>query len=661
MTMPTLLFFVETQLANTQCADTQCANTQRAEKKRHLIKQMLSLLSLSISFLFVSYALSAEQADSEESAMLQANIKVQASTPLSKGEQIFKSQCAACHLFEQDAIGPKLGNIPENVSDNWLVSFISNSVALAASGDERAIKVTESNAGVMPAFSFNAIELKALIAYIRANQISASEVTAISKAEKQASQHTLEKLENTALEDPIIASSTKADFALQISPFAIVPATMSSPPAAKINKLEGFLVAGNASEIHVNQRLFVNDIRGIIYELVPTPDRIDKQNFPYSTRVLLDLREHIPLLASEPGFATGLASFTFSPNVLSDGLIYTAHAEFPSEKKVDFALPEGEQVSFHWVLSEWKFNPSMTRIEPTSQRELMRMHVFGTSHAIQMISFNPFATPSDEDYGLLYIGVGDGSASYYKKPELFVGEDKIWGKLLRIDPKGDNSKNGQYGIPNSNPYANQGLTESTLGEIYASGFRNPNVFSWLSSGELILADIGHWNIEELNIVEAGANYGWPRYEGSFIFDINGDQKKVYKYAQDRQAFKQDNFRNPALEMDHDELLAIVGGYEYSGTKVPALQNKYVFGDIVHGRIFAVETSDLIHQPFEAVDASDIFSLDVVINGEKTSISELVGQQRADIRIAQDPLGELYIMSKSNGVIWKMTNVVTNFQ
>jgi hypothetical protein len=52
----------------------------------------------------------------------------------------------------------------------------------------------------------------------------------------------------------------------------------------------------------------------------------------------------------------------------------------------------------------------------------------------------------------LYIGVGDGGAVENGYQFLAHDKGKIWGTILRIDPGGRNSANGQYGIPQTNPF-----------------------------------------------------------------------------------------------------------------------------------------------------------------------------------------------------------------
>lgn len=147
---------------------------------------------------------------------------------------------------------------------------------------------------------------------------------------------------------------------------------------------------------------------------------------------------------------------------------------------------------------------------------MLRVNMVNNIHGVQEITFNPLAKPGAPDYGLLYIGVGDGGAAEQKYSFLCNSNKTIWSSVLRIDPRGTNSKNGRYGIPTINPFASDNDPE-TLGEIFAIGFRNPNRISWSPDGKMLISDIGLANIEELNVGKAGANYGWPAREGTFYF------------------------------------------------------------------------------------------------------------------------------------------------
>jgi glucose/arabinose dehydrogenase len=129
----------------------------------------------------------------------------------------------------------------------------------------------------------------------------------------------------------------------------------------------------------------------------------------------------------------------------------------------------------------------------------------------------------DPEYGLLYIGYGDGGANNIKHPELCHHLRSFLGTVMRIDPAGNNSKNGQYGIPSDNPFVNE-TDPLTVREIYAYGFRNPHRLTWdpSNNNRLMVTDIGEANIEELNIIEKGGDYGWPNREGQFR---NHDDKR----------------------------------------------------------------------------------------------------------------------------------------
>ncbi|MBK6480421.1 MAG: PQQ-dependent sugar dehydrogenase [Saprospiraceae bacterium] len=101
--------------------------------------------------------------------------------------------------------------------------------------------------------------------------------------------------------------------------------------------------------------------------------------------------------------------------------------------------------------------------------------------------------------------------------------------MFRIDPNSQNqtarpSKNGHYGIPLSNPFASD---PGAIGELYAYGFRNPHRITWTQKGQLLLSNIGHGDIEALDWVRPGQDYGWPYMEGEFVIDPFGDLTKVY--------------------------------------------------------------------------------------------------------------------------------------
>ena len=163
----------------------------------------------------------------------------------------------------------------------------------------------------------------------------------------------------------------------------------------------------------------------------------------------MDMAKLKPKFINEPGLATGFGSFAFHPDFAKNGLLYTTHTEAPNSGKADFTYADSIKVTLQWVLTEWKADdPNAPTFSGTS-RELLRVNMVSGIHGVQEITFNPLAKPGDEDYGLLYIGIGDGGAVEEGYPFIAHSKEKIWGTIIRIDPAGRNSANGQYGIPTS--------------------------------------------------------------------------------------------------------------------------------------------------------------------------------------------------------------------
>ena len=218
------------------------------------------------------------------------------------------------------------------------------------------------------------------------------------------------------------------------------------------------------------------------------------------------------------------------------------------------------------------------------------------------------------------------------------------GTVMRIDPAGNNSKNGKYGIPADNPFVNE-TDPLAVKEIYAYGFRNPHRLTWdpTNNNRLMVTDIGEANIEELNIVEKGGDYGWPNREGNFGITTTKDMKTVYKLSTSDLG----RFEKPFAQYDHQEGNAISGGFVYEGNLTP-LKNKYVFSDIVNGRLFYVNIDP-------ALTDSTVYELTVVENGKETTLQEMSHTKRLHQRVNYDRFTkELYVITKADGKIRRVS-------
>lgn len=95
--------------------------------------------------------------------------------------------------------------------------------------------------------------------------------------------------------------------------------------------------------------------------------------------------------------------------------------------------------------------------------------------------------------GMLYITTGDKSDAM-----LAQDQESLAGKILRIKLDGS--------IPEDNPVQDS--------PIYSWGHRNPQGLAWdLTSGQMYSSEHGASAHDEINVIEAGANYGWPLIQG----------------------------------------------------------------------------------------------------------------------------------------------------
>jgi glucose/arabinose dehydrogenase/mono/diheme cytochrome c family protein len=474
---------------------------------------------------------------------------------IAAGKAIFDKQCASCHGFKEDEIGPNLAGITGEVPADWILQFIRDPGQQISSGDKRADSLHKRFKSVMPSFSsLEKDSLAAILAFLNTQQKSAG---------------TVKKGGRQPVSDPIPAKIAFSGLRAGIVPFTQLPAsgTPGEMPRTRITKLD--FMPGSGS-------LFVVDLRGKLYKI--------KNGSP---RVYLDMQKRRPKFIAQPGLATGFGSFAFHPDFLKNGLLYTTHTESPGSGKPDFAYNDSIKVVVQWVLTEWKIkNPSADTAIGTS-RELLRVNMVSGAHGMQEIRFNPLARRGDKDYGLLYIGIGDGACVQEGYPFITHHKNSIWGTIIRIDPLGHNSSNGRYGIPADNPFYHD-KDSGTVKEMYANGFRNPHRISWTKSGDMLACNIGQANIESLYLVRPGKDYGWPEREGRFAFDPYGNLDAVYPLPADDSRY---GFTYPVAQFDHDEGSAIAGGFEYTGA-IPALKGKFLFGEISAGRLFYIEMADL---------------------------------------------------------------------
>lgn len=93
--------------------------------------------------------------------------------------------------------------------------------------------------------------------------------------------------------------------------------------------------------------------------------------------------------------------------------------------------------------------------------------------------------------GFLYASTGE-----IGNPDLAQDRSTLAGKILRLTPKGKPAPGNPFGD-----------------EIWSWGHRNVQGLAFTDDGRLWASEFGQNTFDELNRIEAGANYGWPQVEG----------------------------------------------------------------------------------------------------------------------------------------------------
>jgi glucose/arabinose dehydrogenase len=313
------------------------------------------------------------------------------------------------------------------------------------------------------------------------------------------------------------------------APPASPPKALNPPKVELVLFTQGLpsptaIVARNDS-----QRLYVVDQSGIIRIVNPDGTVADTPFLDIKSRVLF-------------GGEMGLLGLAFSPSYAKDGFFFINYID----------------KNRNTVIA--RYHAGGDKADPDSEQKLLILKQPYDNHNGGDLAFG-------RD-GFLYATLGDGGSG--GDPQNYAQNlNSLLGKTLRLDVS-----QIPYKIPETNPFVNQ---SGKRGEIWNYGLRNHWRISFdRQTHELYIADVGQGNYEEINIEPAGTggkNYGWRCYEGLHDFSLNGcGPKEQYSF--------------PHLEYDHSEgRCSITGGYVYRGSRYPALDGKYFYGDLCSGQVY----------------------------------------------------------------------------
>jgi len=303
----------------------------------------------------------------------------------------------------------------------------------------------------------------------------------------------------------------------------------------------------------------------------------------------------------------GLLGLAFHPNYGANGFFYVYYT-----RAGDGAL----------TIERYQRDANNTNLaDPISVKPMLAIpHPGQTNHNAGKLAFG--------HDGYLYASIGDGGGGN-DTPNNAQNLSRRLGKMLRFDVDQNVNISPYYGIPATNPYALNACDGASVGicpEIWAIGLRNPWRFTFdRLTGDLFIGDVGQNDREEVDFDPwpgtPGRNYGWRIMEGNICTPgVNPSCALPPAYVA------------PIFDYPHPPGVAVIGGYRYRGSAVPALAGAYLYADEGSRLLWAATRAD---------------------SGAWTSQLQLMGTPTAISAFGEDEAGELYAVGLGNGTIYRL--------
>jgi glucose/arabinose dehydrogenase len=398
---------------------------------------------------------------------------------------------------------------------------------------------------------------------------------------------------------PVVASLLfLAVAAPAAGPIERVPATSltmpDTPPSynyTSVNALGGlsfFNPVGIVTPPDETNRLFIIEKNGVISVIT---------NLAAPTRaVFLDISSRVlSAPANGGGGEQGLLGLAFHPGYATNGFFYVFYTGLNTTS--------AGSSTRHDILSRFTVDVvDPNQADSTSEQYLIRQNDVADNHNGGDLHFGP--------EGYLYVSLGDegGGNDQYNNSQKITQD--FFSGLLRIDvdkrpdnlnpnPHASVTDPANYAIPRDNPFVHTSLGGTWNGdfngsvvanlnlvrnEFWAVGLRNPWRFSFdVDTGRLYCGDVGQGQLEEVDIIVKGGNYGWACREGT----ISGPKSAPAGFTS----------INPILVYGRTEGVSVIGGVVYRGSRIPELYGAYVFADYGgSGRIWAIHYDGVTATP-----------------------------------------------------------------
>lgn len=215
----------------------------------------------------------------------------------------------------------------------------------------------------------------------------------------------------------------------------------------------------------------------------------------------------------------GFRAIAFHPEFLvrerpGFGRFYVVVAEKTRSAKPDFIPQFGFGPKTHQnVIYEYRTDFPLASNFKGTRREVLRFSQPGRENNVTSLTFDPL--------GHLFIAVGNGAERVVENRSPSKNASSLsnaYGKILRIDPVGHNSRNGKYGIPETNPFQ---LVSNALPELWTFGLRAPHSLSIDPFQQnLCIGESDPDGLEKVNIsANGGEHFGWDLMAGNGLFSL----------------------------------------------------------------------------------------------------------------------------------------------
>ena len=333
----------------------------------------------------------------------------------------------------------------------------------------------------------------------------------------------------------------------------------------------------------------------------------------------LDIRSLV--IDRHPDFdERGLLGLAFHPDFASNGKFYVAYSA-PLDNQGD--LGQMLWYSHSNIVSEFTVSgDDPNAADRYSERILSSTPWPQFNHNGHWIGFGPD--------GMLYVSMGDGGYAndwgIGHNPLEGNGQDMTTplGKILRIDPETGEAAAG-------NPFLDD---EDVEPRIWASGMRNPWRCSFDMGGDnaLYCADVQQNSFEEVNLVTAGANYGWRVMEADKCFNYLEPDNHPASCDTEGLTMPIMSYNNCTAQPDGCDGISVTGGYVYRGSH-SAWDGAYIYGDW--------------SKQFATMDGQIMVGVPNGNGGWDRKLAEVVGMSGNNpyvLAFAQDNAGEVYALT-----------------